>query len=169
MYGLMGAFWLIGVVVWTLTTLSAIEQRRYRSVEAEVVKVEKKRGAFDRLSHNCSTGDDRGPRQIYVTYRYTVAGESYTGTRYDATYDGELFCAEEPALARVEELQREGRITVHYDPEQPSRAVISKEDWSEIYTVIALLTAAGIVIWGLFVRQTLRFRRWREAGGSYTD
>jgi hypothetical protein len=154
----------MGALFWSASAVAAYEQQTYESVDAQVVEVVKKDGAFDRLSNNCSTGDDRGARQVYVTYRYEVDGAFYTSKRYDAQHDGELFCAEEPALARVEE-RKSGIVTAHYDPADPSRAVLQKEDPTESYVVLTVFAVSGVILLGLFVRQVRRYGRWRRHRG----
>lgn len=102
--------WLAMCGVWDWYTRAAVRQLGYVEVVAEVVDVRYGRGALDRISHNCPTHDGRGPRQVYTTYAYEMAGKTYTNDRYDAWYPGDLFCDEASARARIDALTSSGRV-----------------------------------------------------------
>ncbi len=157
--GLLGFFWFMGGAYWGLFIQAVLEQADWKAVDAEVLEAKVTRGEIIRFSHNCSTTDDRGPRHLQVKYAYTVGGKRYTGRAYDTNYDGELFCNEEDAQAALAKVRKAGKVTAHYDPRLPSQAVLYKEDPTEVYVVSAFFAVAGLVLWGFFLRQYLRYRQ----------
>jgi hypothetical protein len=150
---------MIALAFWGYTARDAVAQQSWQRAEAHVLSSELREGARDRVSHNCSTTDGRGPRQVYVTYRYAVGDRTHTSRAYDSRHEGELFCADPPARERLAAVAPGASLTVCYDPENPQRAVIARQNANEAYAVLALLAIAALVLWGSFARQLLRYRR----------
>lgn len=114
---------------------------RYRATECTVE------------SSRLRIGSDGGDESVDVEYRYRVAGQSYTGTRYDLWSnkkgDGREIIAAVPPGSRV---------PCFYDPERPERAVIDRRiDPIRLLGLFALLPlGVGVVL----LRGTWRARHW---------
>ncbi len=161
--------WAALVAWWTLTARSWFVQQRYVEVLATVDEVTYERGARDRHTKECSTGDGRGTRSVLTTYSYEVGGRRYSSAAYDHRYVTEIFCTEDAAMARVAELESKRALTVFYDPDDPSVAVQKKEELSEVIFVHALLLALGGGLVWLYVRQRRVHREYQASFDAWAS
>jgi hypothetical protein len=99
-----------------------------------------------------SSGGDEGGGTVYVPglqYEYTTDGISYVSTRYGMSPDSEpSFDSRKKALSWTEDnYPVDGEVTVHYDPDRPSRAVLVPGASGSIPLVLFGLgfTALGVV------------------------
>jgi len=160
--GMIGFAWLLGAGYWAFSARALLDQRDFRSVEARVLAAKITRGEIIRFTHNCSTGDDRGPRHLQVQYAYDVDGRRFTSWAYDHSYDGELFCDQMSAHAALVAVKAAGTVTAYYDPDDPRRAVLQLEDRAEVIVLVSFFGVSGVVLWGIFFRELIRYRRARR-------
>lgn len=161
--------WLVLVGWWGYHGRLWFAQRTWERVTAQVEEVTYQRGAFDRVSHGCSTGDGRGARTVFTTYSYAYEDRFYVGKAYNHLYDSELFCNEDSARARMAELERLGEVEVWVDPGNPSRAVQQLQSGSEVIFVFVLLGAAGCALLKWWRRQRRLMADYEVARRAYLD
>lgn len=79
-------------------------------------------------------------RQYYpsITYRWTVDGQTYTGSQYQVGTTAPKFDEPEQAQAEADKHPAGSAIPVFYDPANPSTAVLAREVSSGVYAPLAL-------------------------------
>jgi len=90
------------------------------------------------------SGDESTTYSVKVRYAYSVAGGGFEGDQIAFGYTGSSNFQEHRALS--DKLQTGSRVMVHYDPEQPTRAVLATGfNRSTLFILIFAVT------WLLFV------------------
>jgi hypothetical protein len=80
--------------------------------------------------HGAGSGSTaRRTRDYYpsITYRWTIDGQSYTGSRYALGYEHPSFETRQAADAAAAAITAGSRVRVHYDPADPASAVLDRE------------------------------------------
>lgn len=100
--------------------------RTYRLAEASR-RWPRVQGTILELRHDeSSTYDEDAPDRVtfssHMTFAYRVAGRAYRSTRF--TFRPTRGLGQQAAYAMLRGLRRGQSVDVHYDPEQPSRAVV---------------------------------------------
>jgi len=81
-----------------------------------------------------SGSSDSGPTySINMEYHYRVDGRAYTGTRYDTRVGSSSGWDDKMAVVRANPPGT--RVTVHYDPKNPSRALLSTAVARDVYFI----------------------------------
>ena len=84
----------------------------------------------------------------WLTYQYTVDGQEYIGTRLTFTADSKSEFED-----RRDEYPEGMPLTIYYDPNDPSRAVITPE--ADFGRTVMMVLAVGLVVAGYFVIRRL--------------
>jgi hypothetical protein len=104
----------------------AIASGRWHSVDAQVVDAEL---------------PSTSPRQLKVTYRYTVDGQSFTGDRFYAS--GVPGPRGDVAMVEYYKYRPGQQVVAYYDPQEPGRSALRKEAvWP---TIAALAAGLGLI------------------------
>lgn len=89
-----------------------------------------------------SLGQRQRMRQFYpsITYRWTVNGQAYTGSRYQVGANAESYyvAEREKAQAEVAKFPPGRAIPVFYDPADPSAAVLVRDVSAGVYVPLPL-------------------------------
>ncbi|MCU0228538.1 MAG: DUF3592 domain-containing protein [Bryobacterales bacterium] len=99
------------------------------------------------------SGDNRGVEFApAATYRYQVNGQTFTSSRYGLGQGMPRFREEVEARAYLNDGFTAGsKVTVHYDPKDPSSAVLSIGSSSVFFYMglfgVALLAAGALFVW----------------------
>ena len=101
-----------------------------------------------------SAGQRQRQREFYpsFTYRWTVDGTTYTGSRYQlgANAESYYFADREKAREEVEKHPAGTAIPVFYDPDDPSQAVLVRAVSAGVYVPLPLgliMMALGVLGW----------------------
>ncbi len=122
-------------------------------------RIQNVRVTWDRVGTAGATQD----REYYyvVAYSYTVAGQSYSGNRYSlgngSNAAARTFNSEAAARAAADANYTPARdIPVHYDPNDPTQAVLQPGvNWGTYVPLILgafFLLCGGMLLWLLFMR-----------------
>lgn len=99
---------------------------------------------------------DSGGSSTYIAdirYRYEVAGTVYTADRVTSANYGTSDSSR--AHGQVRKYSSGRKVTVHYNPEDASYAVLDTQ-WDKIYLIPFAAGAAGVLLGLLMIRNTVR-------------
>ncbi|SHL09797.1 Protein of unknown function [Desulfatibacillum alkenivorans DSM 16219] len=106
--------------------------------------------------------NDQEKRRYYLEYAYTVQGMPYTGYRYHLrekslkTYGG------------IQYRYKQGDpITVYYDPEDPGRAVLSREFLRDWFAGVAVLVGLLVFAVAVMLKESNDSRTADSVGATY--
>lgn len=100
------------------------------------------------LQENTSSDSDNGTSYTYepkVTYEYTLMGQRYTADRIAF---GTMSYDYRTASKKIAPYQQDATVTVHYDPSDPSKAVLEPKSAGAVvlYLLGSLFTVIGLVV-----------------------
>lgn len=97
-----------------------------------------------RVDTSMSDEGDRSQREAArryypeISYRWTLGGQSYTGSRYRLGTTYAKFKTKTEAQSAAAAYPPDSAITVHYDPEHPDQAVLDPAPSAGIYVPLPL-------------------------------
>lgn len=140
----------------------AIQERRWPTAVATVthVNVSKDR----RLTGSSGSPSDPTYWKVATSFRYTVNDSVFPGHRFRTAEPSQEFSDEASARARAQALKESGKVTVRYDPENPSYAVIEPQELGAVAPIIVGLMVAAAGGW-LLRRHWRRRRAFAAASG----
>lgn len=104
-----------------------------------------------------SNGDQIELFKPKVRYRYEVDSQFYIGERLSRHHPGRTLRG--VAETEVEDLPQGTNVTVHYDPANPSEAVLRKSDTIGAIQAISAGLAIGLTSFAIFIISVWRQRR----------
>jgi len=123
-------------------------------------------GVVDKSWVEVKHDDDGSSARPMVEYHYTVAGQTHKGSRftYDAAFRGG---GEYWAQQSVDDMPVGSRVTVYYDPADPSDSILQL--WEDPSLLMATMLATPFIIGGvaLFVGVMLRLVRGDEWAATH--
>jgi hypothetical protein len=116
------------------------EAASWPETQGTVVAAAVRTRTSSRLSQSPSQRDRSRQFYPFITYRWTVNGQTYTGSRYriGANADGYYFDEREKAQEEVDRQRPGSAIPVFYDPDDPSAAVLLPDASGGIYVPLPL-------------------------------
>jgi hypothetical protein len=142
------AFGLFFAAAGTRNLIHASASRGWQSTSAEILSSEVEPG----ISTNRRTGSSRTTYTPRISYRYQVAGNTYTSDRAAFIYNS----SSRKAQTFVERFPPGAQVTAYYNPGHPAEAVLMREGYGTlwIFVVFGLLFASigGFLLRGLLAR-----------------
>jgi hypothetical protein len=153
-----GAIILVGSVVFAGLGVPGVVGARadqaLRETEGNVLSVSSERRRL--LTRGRSPNSPTHENLIEVKFRYQVDGKPYEGREHAFDEPREIITDDAEAKRRIAELRAAKRITVLYDPADPSRAVLDRR---ELPPALAVSIVGGV---GLLVSLWLLLGWWRD-------
>ncbi len=122
------ALWLCFAAFFGWRLKGWLDRQDWATTEAKIVSVKIEEPPFG-SKDECPSGNTAYEHMIVtVTYAFEVRGKRYTSDQFTHNYRGDINCSVPEAEARKAYFERVGALTIHYDPNDPSRSVVRLPD-----------------------------------------